>query len=82
MSYDQRLLINRFKKIETLEECPIGVDLLVWDGCDFWITHCDVNVDIGAIYDTNAPRTELPFIAFFELPEQSMAELYLGKGEV
>lgn len=40
-------------KVEYLEDVPCGVDLLVYNGCDYEIDHTDVCVDTGSYFWSN-----------------------------
>ena len=66
-----------FTKIETYEDCPIGADMLCWDGCDYFTEYVDVNVDTGGCYPANGRD----FIAFIELPCQDESMDVLGGGD-
>ncbi|MGI4991016.1 hypothetical protein ACRXCV_00170 (plasmid) [Halobacteriovorax sp. GFR7] len=79
-TYDSDFMDN-FTTIDSLEESPVGCELLVWDGCDFRITNVDIDVETGGNYDTNYPNVALPFIAYYVLPSQDDAVDYLGSGE-
>ena len=66
-----------FTKIDSYEDCPVGVNLLVWDGCDYHFDYVDVDVDTGVHYAANGTE----FCAYYELPDQSESIENLGSGE-
>ena len=69
--------LELFTKIDSAEDCPLGVDLLLWDGCDFSIDYADVEPDTGCYYFANGTEG----IAYFEIPSQVECALALGDGE-
>lgn len=68
---------NLFTKIESYEDCPTGIDILCWDGCDYFTEYVDYDVDRGVSYPANGQE----FIAYFELPSQVESMDSLGDGE-
>lgn len=75
---DQReYFLALFEEVDCYESCPCGVDLLVWDGASFGIEHVDMDTDTGNFYPANG----FDFIAYIELPDQSISEALLGDGE-
>lgn len=76
-----KTFLDLFIEVGNLEECPSGVDLLVWDGCDFSITYVTMDEDSGCYYDASAPEEPQPFIAYMVLPKQDKASEVLGDGE-
>ncbi|WAX23108.1 hypothetical protein pA_gene0067 [Vibrio phage 13VT501A] len=77
MKSDCENWLSMFEKIESAEDCPCGIDLVVWDGCDFHIDYVDIDADTGAFYFANGTEG----IAFFELPKKDSAALHLGDGK-
>jgi len=77
------VLPYELEKIETMEDAPCGVNLLVWDGCDFRITYVDIDPDTGSFYDANYPDSgDDAFIAYAELPCNEDMEIELEAGEI
>lgn len=66
-----------FTIISTYEDCPIDEEILVWDGCDFRVSHVEYDSDTGACYAANGYE----FIAYCELPSQEDAQITLGEAE-
>lgn len=66
LTEQQKSLLNMMTKIETYEDCPVGENLLVWDGCSFDIELVDVCPEEGYYYPVN----NIEFSYFFELPDQ------------
>lgn len=74
-------LFKLFTKVDSLEDCPCGRYLLVWDGCEYRTTYVDIDVDTGCNFDPNYPDVKLPFVAYIELPTQDESMKFLGDVE-
>ena len=71
------IFLSMFEKIESTEDLPTGINILIWDGCDFHLDYVDTDVDTGVNYMAN--NTEP--LAYIALPYDAHAEAILGNGE-
>ena len=67
--------IKDFTAIDTYEDCPCDVDLIVWTGDSFDVTYVDMCADTGTYYPANG----VEFIAYYELPNHDTAMSYFDK---
>ncbi len=77
MKSNNEIFLAMFESIEAAEDCPVGTELLLWDGCDFHIDYVETDVDTGCCYFANGGSG----IAYIELPDQPRAMAILGDGE-
>jgi hypothetical protein len=71
------LFLSLFTSIESAEECPCGVELLVWDGADYHTDYVDIEVNYGNKYFANGTQG----IAYMVLPYQEVSMNALGSEE-
>ena len=76
MKSNIEIFLGMFEKASTAEDCPVGVELLVWDGCDFHLDYVEICGDTGGKYFANKTSP----VSYIQLPDGVEAFKYLGDG--
>ena len=77
MKTSKQVFLAMFEEISSAEDCPGGIELLVWDGCEFHIDWVDTCADTGVDFFSNGTEG----IAYIELPDSVLSEAILGSNE-
>lgn len=57
--------------IKTIDQMPEpDVQVLTWNGCDFGIDYCDIEVDFGTVFFANDPDNTITHWKVPKVPEQ------------
>lgn len=59
MKNSGEIFLGMFKAIESPEDCPVGVELLIWDGCNYHLDYVEHDPELGLNILPMEPR-ELP----------------------